>query len=127
MCLFNGFIDSTCPTREKKNQHPLVNKLTVYLMTEYDLPKGRERLEDYWKYVKESIQPMQNRLNKEDFFKSTAFGDNTGHMVWLMEFKDTHDFGRLWNDEGYPGTMSGFALQVDNLSYRVGRPPIFPK
>ncbi|MCW4050114.1 MAG: hypothetical protein NWE89_10315 [Candidatus Bathyarchaeota archaeon] len=101
--------------------------MTLYLMMEYDLPKGRERQEDYWKYINEITTPLFDKLSKEDFYKSTAFGDNTGHMVWLLEFKDTHAFAKLWNNEEYQRTMSGFAQQVDNLSYRLGRPPIFSK
>ena len=98
----------------------------MYLMTEFDLPKGRERLEDYWKYVKEKTTPMSERLGKEEIYKATAFGDNTGHIVWLLEFKDTHKFAQLWNDKEYQNVMSSFAQVVDNLSIRLGRPPIYP-
>ncbi len=101
--------------------------MKVYWMTEYDLPKTGERLEEYWKYIKESMSPTFEKLTKKYSFEPINFGDNTGHMVGLYILEDTEQFSKIWNDEEYQNTMSGFALRVDNLSYRLGRPPISPK
>jgi hypothetical protein len=98
----------------------------VYYMVEFDLPKGRERLEDYWKYMSEKVAPMLVRMDNEKFYTGFAFADNTGHIVWMFDFEDTDAFNLLWNDKEWHSVMSSFAQLVDNLSYRKGRPVIMP-
>jgi hypothetical protein len=95
-------------------------------MTEFDLPKGRERLEDYWKFQNERMTPLLEKLDKEKLYDGVAFGDNTGHVVWLVWFEDTEAFSKHWNNQEFQRTMSGFAQMVDNLNYRLGRPVIYP-
>ena len=103
----------------------MIVELPVYLMTEWDVPKGKERQETLWKYESETMLPMVGQLTKEGVFdKITAFGDNTGHIVWIIEFTDTDAFGKLWSNQEYHKAMSGLALIVDNLRNRLGRPII---
>jgi hypothetical protein len=64
-------------------------------MEEYDVPKGRERLEDYRKYIKERMFPLNDKLNKSGLYKRMTFGDNTGHIIRLLEFENTETFSKF--------------------------------
>jgi len=101
--------------------------MRVYFMTEFDLPKGSERMEDYWKCQKEQVVPLLEKLDMEKIYEGVAFSDNTGHIVWLAWFEDMDAFSKQWNNPEYHRTMSDLAKVVDNLSYRLGRPVILPK
>ena len=96
-------------------------------MVEWDLPKGRERQEDYWKYIKETMTPKTQKMDEEGFYKAMSFGDNTGHIIWVLEFEDADAFNKLWNDKEWHNMMSTYAHRVDNLSFRLGRPIIMPE
>ena len=97
----------------------------MYFMMEYDVPKVGGREDAYWKLVKEKLAPLKEKMMELDCVeRDTYFGDNTGHMVRLLEFENTEAFSMLWNEPEFQRVMSGFALVVDNLSYRLGRPGI---
>jgi hypothetical protein len=95
----------------------------VYLMIEWDIPKSRERRDDYWKYMRENMLPLNERMAKYETSHETVFGDNTGHIVRLIEFADIDAFGKYWSDLEFQRVFGGFAVYSDNLSYRFGRPP----
>ena len=91
-------------------------------MIEWDVPKKRERSEAYWKFMKEKLSPVkQIQIDLNLGETDTISGDNTGHMVRLLDFEKIEDLGKLWNEPEFQMVWSEFALIVDNLSYRLGR------
>lgn len=99
--------------------------MMVYFMVEWDIPKEKERQDDYWKFIKESILPLNEKLEELNCIqKDIAFGDNTGHIVRLLEFEDSEAFGKFWDDDEVPRVFSSFSLIVDNLNIRLGRPTL---
>ena len=94
-------------------------------MIEWDVPKKGERLDAYWSFMKEKLSPLkQIQIDLNLGERDTIFGDNTGHMVRLLEFENIEDFGKLWNEPEFQKVWGRFALIVDNLSYRLCRPGI---
>ena len=94
-------------------------------MIEWDVPDKGEKSEAYWKFMKEKLSPLkQIQIDLNLGERDTIFGDNTGHMVRLLEFENIEDFSKLWNEPEFHKVWAEFAQIVDNLSYRLGRPGI---
>ena len=94
--------------------------MTVSLVMEYEIPKGKPAVQEYLKVLKEKLIPIcEARVDRK-----TGLSDNTGHMIAIWEFKDMATFSALWEDETYHRAMMSFNPVVDNLKIRLCRPSI---
>ena len=97
--------------------------MTVSLVMEWDVPKGKQATKEYRKVIEEKVRPIcSKRVDK-----TTGLTDNTGHIIAIWEFKDTASFSELWEDENYHSAMMSFSNVADNLNIRLCRPSIAVK
>ena len=103
-----------------------VTVMTVVQLVEWDNPKDPERHIKQLKYWSEVIGPYWDKLVKEKGIKveSTAWSDNTGHMINWNEFETVEDFAKLWEDEGWQQRLAAFQHLLDNMRIRLLRPSL---
>ena len=71
--------------------------MAVSLVMEYDIPKGKQAVQEYLQVAKEKVMPIcSKRVNKV-----TSLSDNSGQLITIWEFKDMASFSELWGDESY--------------------------
>ena len=63
------------------------------------------------------------KIKKEGVLQDYKFwSDNTGHVVFMLFFKDESKFAKLWGDQEFQSLASTSNRSYDNARIRVMRP-----